>query len=72
MVTDWNKNAMEYGDLGVELKSLGVEPERYYEWMLWKLKQEPSTPLVKLEYKLSLEERIARIEKRLGISDDSA
>ena len=65
MVTDWNKNAMEYGDPG-------VEPERYYEWMLWKLKQEPSTPLAKLEYKLSLEERIARIEKRLGISDDSA
>ena len=51
------------------MENPGPEPERYYEWMLWKLRQEPDTPFAKLEYKLSLEERIARIEKVLGITN---
>ena len=48
------------------------EPERYYEWMLWRFRQEEKkTPIQKLQEKLSLEERVSRIEKHLGITRDN-
>ena len=59
------------------------EPERYYEWILWRLHQEkPETPLSKLElkdllYKVSnrveiLEDQITLLKKEIAELKDAS
>ena len=43
------------------------EPERYYEWILWRLRQEkPETPLSKLE----LKDLLYKVSNRVEILED--
>ena len=63
-----NKNTEDMTGLGTHITSPDPEPERYYDWMLWKLRQDKDWKNMKFDYEeeLKIKPKFNLLEKLLG------
>ena len=63
-----NKNTEDMTGLGTHITSPDPEPERYYDWMLWKLRQDKDWKNMKFDYEeeLKIKPKFNLFEKLLG------